>query len=120
MPFENIVGKRENAGNQHFLLFAQCFPPIPKCISVFKVHLFCRLQMLLIQTSLKIGRFDSTSLMPGTSSLVSIKIRLDKTCGLIYNLHVPHLERFKCLAVVNLYFLLVSSDRKKSFLWHLL
>ena len=23
--FENIVGKRENAGNQHFLLFSQCF-----------------------------------------------------------------------------------------------
>ena len=25
MSFENIVGKGENAGNQHFLLFAQCF-----------------------------------------------------------------------------------------------
>ena len=24
--FENIVGKGENAGNQHFLLFPQCFP----------------------------------------------------------------------------------------------
>ena len=24
-PFENIVGKEENAGNQHFLLFPQCF-----------------------------------------------------------------------------------------------
>ena len=23
--FENIVGKGENAGNQHFLLFTQCF-----------------------------------------------------------------------------------------------
>ena len=23
---ENIVGKEENAGNQHFLLFLQCFP----------------------------------------------------------------------------------------------
>ena len=23
-PFENIVGKGENAGNQHFLLFPQC------------------------------------------------------------------------------------------------
>ena len=22
---ENIAGKRENAGNQHFLLFPQCF-----------------------------------------------------------------------------------------------
>ena len=26
--FENIVGKGENAGNQHFLLFLQCFLPI--------------------------------------------------------------------------------------------
>ena len=25
--FENIVGKGENAGNQHFLLFPQCFQP---------------------------------------------------------------------------------------------
>ena len=24
-PFENTVGKGENAGNQHFLLFSQCF-----------------------------------------------------------------------------------------------
>ena len=24
-PFENIVGKEENAGDQHFLLFPQCF-----------------------------------------------------------------------------------------------
>ena len=23
-PFENIMGKEENAGNQHFLLFPQC------------------------------------------------------------------------------------------------
>ena len=26
-PFENIFGKGENAGNQHFLLFPQCFLP---------------------------------------------------------------------------------------------
>ena len=25
--FENIVGKGENAGDQHFLLFPQCFLP---------------------------------------------------------------------------------------------
>ena len=28
--FENIVGKGENAVNQHFLLFPQCFLPVPK------------------------------------------------------------------------------------------
>ena len=29
-PLENIVGKGENAGNQHFLLFPQCFLPFTK------------------------------------------------------------------------------------------
>ena len=36
-PFENIVGKGENAGNQHFLLFPQCFLPFPKQVSFFSV-----------------------------------------------------------------------------------
>ena len=27
---KNIVGKGENAGNQHFLLFPQCFLAFPK------------------------------------------------------------------------------------------
>ena len=31
--FENILGKGENIGNQHFLLFTKCFP-FPKQISV--------------------------------------------------------------------------------------
>ena len=53
-PFENIVGKGENAGNQHFLLFPQCSLPIPKRISSFKLHLICHLQMPSIWTSLKI------------------------------------------------------------------
>ena len=52
-PFENIVGKGENAGNQHFLLFPQCFPPFQKQISSFWSHLLCRLKMLSIWTSLK-------------------------------------------------------------------
>ena len=30
--FENIVGKGENAGNQHFPLFPQCFIPFPEQI----------------------------------------------------------------------------------------
>ena len=41
---KNIVGKGENAGNQHFLLFPQCFLAIPKRFSVVKVDLFCHLQ----------------------------------------------------------------------------
>ena len=38
-PFENVVEKGENAGNQHFLLFPQCFLPFPKQISIFQSHL---------------------------------------------------------------------------------
>ena len=33
-PFENIVGKEENAGNQHFLLFPQCFYPMKYNLNV--------------------------------------------------------------------------------------
>ena len=35
------------------VLFPQCFLPVPERISLFKSHLFCRLQMLLIWTSQK-------------------------------------------------------------------
>ena len=53
-PLENIVGKGENAGNQHFLLFPLCFQPFSKRISFFQSLSFCRLQMLSIWTSVKI------------------------------------------------------------------
>ena len=52
-PFENIVGKGENAGNQHFLRFPPCFLLFPRQILIFQSHLFCRLQMLPIWTSLE-------------------------------------------------------------------
>ena len=51
--FENIVGKGENDGNQHFFLFPQCYLPFPKQNSIFESRLFFRLQMLSIWTSLK-------------------------------------------------------------------
>ena len=51
---ENIVGKGENAGNQHFLLFPISFLPCWKQILMFELHLFCRLRMLSIWTSLKL------------------------------------------------------------------
>ena len=50
---ENIVGKGENAGNQHFLLFPQCFLPFPKQISTFQSHVFCRMQVVSIWPGLK-------------------------------------------------------------------
>ena len=55
--FENIVGNGENAGYQHFLVFPQCFLPFQeKKKSIFQSHLFCRLQMFSIWTSLKFCR----------------------------------------------------------------
>ena len=56
LNFENIVGKGENAGNEHFLLFKQCFLPLPLRILIFQSHSFCRLQMLSIWTSPKFCR----------------------------------------------------------------
>ena len=55
-PFKHIEGKGENAGNQHFLLFPQCFLPFPIQISSFHSHIFRLLHMLPIWTSLKICR----------------------------------------------------------------
>ena len=43
-PFENIVGKDENAGNQHFLHFPQCFQH-------FSYIYFYHMQMLSIWSS---------------------------------------------------------------------
>ena len=37
---ENTVGKRENAGYQHFLLFPQCFPK-PFSLGLLKVVIVC-------------------------------------------------------------------------------
>ena len=34
--FENIIGKGENADNQHFLLSPQCFLPLTKETPIFK------------------------------------------------------------------------------------
>ena len=55
--YENIVGKGENAGNQHF------FPTIPQCFlliqvqnSFYESHLFCRLQSISNRTGLKFCR----------------------------------------------------------------
>ena len=37
-PFENIVGKEENAGAQHFLLLPQCFLHFLQQISISDSH----------------------------------------------------------------------------------
>ena len=58
------MGKGENAGNQHFLLFPLCLLLYERGISVFLSHLDCRLQNLSIRTSLKVN----------TSSLLNSEI----------------------------------------------
>ena len=37
--FEKIMGKRENAGNRHFLLFPLCLLPVSKQISAIVFNL---------------------------------------------------------------------------------
>ena len=49
------MGNGENAGNQHFLHFPECFLSLQKQISVFEPDLFCLLQQLSIWTSLKLS-----------------------------------------------------------------
>ena len=46
MALENTVGKGENAGIQHFLLFPHCFLLDRREKSAFQQHLICCLQML--------------------------------------------------------------------------
>ena len=90
--FENIVGKGENAGNQHFLLFPQCFLYLPRQISILWSHLFCRLQMCLMWTDVKLsfGKELKTAWLSGCSftrmmhnilrkSLCYIKINVNGT-----------------------------------------
>ena len=83
-PFENIVGKGENAGNQHFLFFPQCFLPFPKQISIFDTHSNCRLQILSIWTGLtKILSFGKE--LPGfTKSFILTSLR-KKPYAMIYD-----------------------------------
>ena len=51
--FKKIVGKEENAGNQHFHLFPQCFLPYQEHKLSFELLLKCRMQMLSNWTGLK-------------------------------------------------------------------
>ena len=54
--FANFVGKGENAGNQHCLLFSQRFPFFQGKINFIKPQLICRLQVLLIRTRVQFCR----------------------------------------------------------------
>ena len=45
------MGKGENAGNQHFLLFSQCFLTYQREKSSLEQHVICHLKMLSIWKS---------------------------------------------------------------------
>ena len=45
---ENIVGKGENAGNQHFLLFPQCFQKISVLGSLKVGIVWCRVKRVFL------------------------------------------------------------------------
>ena len=88
-PFEIIAGEGENAGNQHFLLFPQCFLPIPRRIPVFKLNLICCLQMLSMWTSLK---FCSLVQKYMTRFFFSLSCKIFRTAGGIVEHSSPGLH----------------------------
>ena len=53
---ENIVGKGENAGHQHFLLFPQCLLPNQRHKLPFDPHLYFRLRVLTVCWSINLHR----------------------------------------------------------------
>ena len=76
--FENIVGKRENADNQHFLLFPPCFLPYLREKPSFQQHLSCRLQMLSIWMSPKFWGYQEKFIDVGRETSLAYIPRLSK------------------------------------------
>ena len=95
---ENIVGKEENAGNQHFLLFPHRFLPFPKQFFSFETHLFCRLQILsicrLVKNSHRLSFFLWTRIQDWTFYITLI-LKEKK------NVHKPPQGLFKARIVFN-------------------
>ena len=75
MPYEKNVGKRENAGTQHFLLFPPSFLTSQNKFNFFKSHLFYCLQTLSLLTSPKFRRLVFTT---KSQLLTTLKKRLYK------------------------------------------
>ena len=62
-PLENIVGKGENAGYQHFLLFPQYFPYFPTQISI----VFSLTFILLSASAFNLDKSKNLSFRKGLS-----------------------------------------------------
>ena len=71
-PFENIVGKGENAGNQHFLLFQQYFFRYQRQVRLFHQRLNYYLRVVSI---FKRQHFASVLTLSPSQVLDSIKLK---------------------------------------------
>ena len=58
------MGKGEGSGKQYFLLFQRCFLPIQKQISIFRLSLFCNLQILSMSDWLKFWYLVYCNIVP--------------------------------------------------------
>ena len=65
-PFESTLGKGENTGDKHFLLFPQHFLPFQKETAPFQAYQTFRLTMLSIWTRQKFCRLVQIILSSGT------------------------------------------------------
>ena len=71
--FENIVGKGENAGNQHFLLFPQCFLPY---------HIEIIISATFIVSSANTLNLDQSKILPFGKGLIFASQEVTVTaCG---------------------------------------
>ena len=76
--FKNIIGKGENAGNQHFLLFPWYFLFYQRKKSSFQQHSFCRLHKLSIWNRLK---FCILVFSKGLSVIMNIDTPTYESCS---------------------------------------
>ena len=77
---ENIVGKGEKAGYQHFLLFSQYFCIDQRQLFPFESYIFCGLKMLRIWLTIKIwlcGNWKIDLKNDGNNSVDAIYIFID-------------------------------------------
>ena len=87
MPFKNIVGKGENDGSHHFLLFPQCFLPCWRQKSSFELLLFfvCKcLQWMVDSEILSFGEDLTCVKVKGMSICEGFWLTLSQTSPCFY------------------------------------
>ena len=93
MPFENIVKKGGNAGDQHFLLSQQCFLPFPPKNSIFSLAVFGEnprycgsLGVVVVIGSVVIGVLDLTELEAFADNKINVTQKLEFAFGHVENI----------------------------------